>query len=296
MIGQTITGDANDNNLVGEDGPDTILGLGGDDTLTGGLGDDTLDGGEGVDTAAFNDIDAPVTVALAADGSGTATRETGFSISYDNVAVEPLNAIDFVAEAEAGNLYFNVHTNDFNGGEIRGQLDAIASDVTSDAGVRVLTLTALLDAAQEPGPTSDSEATGEATVVITIAADGAITYSTDLSITGLATSDLLPVAGVSAIHLHNAPRGANGPVILDVVQDAGGDINGDALTPDADTGDGDVFAEVVETDTLISIENIVGSNDNDEIIASGGAPNRLQGLDGDDILAGGGGTDIIEGG
>ena len=34
------------------------------------------------------------------------------------------------------------------------------------------------------------------------------------------------VAGVSSIHLHNAPRGANGPVILDVVQDAGGDING----------------------------------------------------------------------
>ena len=296
MIGQTITGDAGDNNLVGEDGPDNILGLGGDDTLTGGLGNDTLDGGEGVDTAAFNDIDAPVAVALAADGSGTATRETGFSISYEDVPVEPLNAIDFVAEAEAGNLYFNVHTNDFNGGEIRGQLDTIASDVTSDAGVRVLTLTARLDAAQEPGPTSDSEATGEATVVITIAADGAIAYSTDLSITGLATSDLLPVAGVSSIHLHNAPRGANGPVILDVVQDAGGDINGEALSPEADTGDGDVFVEVVETDTLIGIENIIGSNDGDEIIASGGAPNLLQGLDGDDIIAGGGGTDTIDGG
>lgn len=296
MLGQTITGDANDNDLVGGDGDDNILGLGGDDTLTGALGDDRLDGGEGVDTAAFNDIDVPVTVALAADGSGTATRETGVSISYDDVPVEPLNAIDFVAEAEAGNLYFNVHTNDFNGGEIRGQLDTIASDVPTEGGGRVLTLTAQLDAAQEPGPTSDSEATGEATVVITVAADGSITYSTDLSITGLATSDLLPVAGVSSIHLHNAPRGANGPVILDVVQDAGGAINGEALSSEADTGDGDVFLEVIETDTLISIENIIGSNNNDEIIATGGAPNTIDGGAGDDFIAGGGGTDVLDGG
>lgn len=296
ITGEIIPGDADDNILVGGAGPDTLNGEGGDDQLTGGLGDDELNGGDGVDTALFNDIDVPVTVALAADGSGTATRETGFAVSFEDVTVEPLADIEFLTESLDGNLYFNVHTNDFNGGEIRGQLDELVSD-TTDGAVRTIVLGAELDAAQEPGPTSDSEATGEAEVVITVNNDtGEITYSTDLHITGLATSDLLPVAIFSAIHLHNAPRGENGPVILDIVQDAGGDVEGNALIAGADTGDGDVFVEVTETDTLTGIENITGSNDNDEIIASGGAPNVLLGLDGDDILAGGGGTDIIDGG
>lgn len=294
--GEIIPGDADDNILTGGAGPDTLNGEGGNDTLTGGLGDDELNGGEGVDTAAFDDIDVPVTVALAADGSGTATRETGFSVSFEDVAVEPLADVEFLTEALGGNLYFNVHTNDFNGGEIRGQLDNLVSD-TTDGAVRTIVLGAELDAAQELGPTSDSEATGEAQVMITVNNDtGVITYSTDLYITGLATSDLLPVAIFSAVHLHNAPRGANGPVVLDVIQDAGGDVEGNALIASADTGDGNVFAEVTETDTLTGIENITGSNDNDEIIASGGAPNVLLGLAGDDILAGGGGTDIIDGG
>ncbi|MEM7268285.1 MAG: CHRD domain-containing protein, partial [Pseudomonadota bacterium] len=295
MLGQVITGDENDNNLVGGDGDDVINGLGGGDMLTGGLGDDTLNGGEGVDTAAFDDIDVPVTVSLNADGSGTATRETGFSISFDDVEVASLidgqDDAAFVAEAVAGNLYFNIHTNDFNGGEIRGQLDEVVSDTTSEGGVRTIELRALLDAAQEPGPTSDSLATGEGLVTIVVQPDGSASYSTDLSVSGLATTDLLPVAIFSAIHLHNAPRGVNGPVALDVVQEAGGDVNGNALTPEAGTRDGDVFEEIVETDTLTGIENILGSDDDDEIIASGGAPNELRGGAGDDVIAGGGGTD-----
>ena len=132
--------------------------------------------------------------------------------------------------------------------------------------------------------------------MITVAADGSVSYSSDLSIEGLATSDLLPVAGVSSIHLHNAPAGENGPVITDIVQDAGGDVNGVALSADADSGDGDVFDEVIETDQLISIENVIGSNDGDLIIGSGGAANSFFGLDGDDTILGGGGTDQIDGG
>ena len=74
--------------------------------------------------------------------------------------MNPALSGDFVTEALAGNLYFNVHTNDFNGGEIRGQLDTIVSDVTDADGVRTIVLSASLDSAQEPGGTSDSDATG----------------------------------------------------------------------------------------------------------------------------------------
>ena len=285
---------AGDDVLTGNSFDNVLAGNGGDDVLTGGLGDDTLDGGDGFDTADFSDIDVPVVVTLDENGNGTAVRETGFGISYDDVALNVVGGLngdlsgDFLTEALAGNLYFNVHTNDFGAGEIRGQLDPIVSDETVD-GVRTIVLSASLDAAQEPGPTSDSEATGEGVFTITIDAEGNISTSLDLDITGLATSDLLPVAGFSAIHIHNAPAGVNGPVVLDVVQDAGGDIFGD-------TAEGDVFAEVTETDTLISIENVIGSDDGDTIITSGAVSNTIDAGAGDDFVQAGGGSDFTDGG
>ncbi len=300
MTDQIIPGDADDNILTGGSGAEVISGEGGNDMLTGGLGDDNLNGGDGIDTAIYNDINVPVEVTLNGAGVGTAVREAGFAVSVESTTVSSLTpgapaATDFIGEALAGNLYFNIHTSDFGAGEIRGQIDQLVSDTTTD-GVRTITLTASLDAAQEPGPTSDSLATGEATVVIVQAADGSISYSTDLSVSGLATSNLLPVAVFSAIHIHNAPRGTNGPVVQDVVQDAGGDVNGNALIEAADTGDGDVFAEVIETDTLDSIEAIIGSDDDDTVILSGAAGNTVDGGAGDDFIAGGGGVDFLDGG
>ncbi len=279
----------------------TIDGGAGDDTLTGGrennlliggLGSDGLNGGKGTDTVAYNDADVPVVVNLE---DGTATRETGFSLSFDDVPVAPLTlnpalSGDFVTEALNGNLYFNIHTNDFNGGEIRGQLDTVVDNTVGGNGTIVIS--GGLDASQEPGPTSDSEATGFGTVTINVVDGVANSYSLDLDVSGLSTSDLLPVAGVSSIHIHNAPAGVNGPVALDAVQDAGGDVNGVAQTPGADTGDGNVFAEVVETDTLTSIENVIGSNDGD-VITGDAAANRLEGLSGDDVLTGGLNADVF---
>ncbi|WP_299850104.1 spondin domain-containing protein [uncultured Roseovarius sp.] len=302
-----------DGKVVLSDGDDGFIGTRSSDgvELVGGLGNDDLRGGSGIDTVRYDDQDVPVTVNLA---DGFAERETGFTVTVDDAPLASLTTgqspEQLLEQALANNLYYNIHTNDFNGGEIRGQL-IVQSDENVD-GVRVITLQASLDSAQEPGPLSDSAATGEGTVIIRVDGNG-ITYSSSLLVTGLATSDLLPVAGVSAIHLHNAPAGQNGPVITDIVQDAGGDTTGIALSPEADSGDGNVFDEAVERDTLTGIENVVGSNDADTITGNSGA-NRLQGLgdddllsggrgndtleggDGDDILLGGGGTDVIDGG
>jgi len=196
---ENLTGSANNDTLTGDDLDNVLDGSAGDDTLVGGLGDDTLIGGEGSDTADFSDIDVPVTITVDADGNGTAVRETGFNVTVDAAEVAALNGLsdaDFVSEAVAGNIYFNVHTADFGGGEIRGQLDTVVSDETVD-GVRTIVIEGDLDASQEPGPTSDSEATGTSTTTIVVAADGSVTYSTDLNITGLATSDLISLGAVT---------------------------------------------------------------------------------------------------
>ena len=110
-------------------------------------------------------------------------------MTVTDAEVDTLNGLsdaDFVSEALAGNVYFNIHTAEFTGGEIRGQLESV-SDVTED-GIRTIVLEGGLDAAQEPNDASDSEATGFATVTIVVDADGNATYSSELTVDGIAPS------------------------------------------------------------------------------------------------------------
>ena len=290
---ENVTGSAaGDDILTGNQVDNVLNGNGGDDILTGGLGNDTLIGGAGVDTADFSDIDVPVTITVDADGNGTAVRDTGFSVEVVDAVVDGsafgagLDPASFVSEAVAGNIYFNIHTSEFTGGEIRGQL-AVDSDVTDASGVRTIELSGLLDAAQEPNDASDSEATGSATLTITVAADGTVTYSSVLDVEGIAPSELISLGAVSAIHLHNAPAGVNGPVVQDFIVDAG---NAGPALPFT------VVDAVTETDTLESIEEFILSDDNDVFTATGAASQTINGGDGDDVIAAGGGTDFLDGG
>ena len=277
---ENLTGSSNDDVLTGNDsvnvidggfGNDSIFGLGGDDVLLGGSGDNST------------------------------AQDTGFSLVVQDQPLAslttPQTSLELVDEAIAGNLYFNVHTNDFPGGEIRGQL-LVQSDVTV-GGIRTITLTASLDGSQEPDGASDSLATGEGTVTIVV--DGSeVTYSSTLSIDGITVADLLPVAGFSAIHIHNGPPGVNGPVIVDVVQGAGGDINGNAVNPLFDTGDGNVFVEVVETDNDLieggAGNDVIDGAFGDDILRGGAGDDTIVGGEGDDALNGGAGNDTLSGG
>ncbi len=264
-------------------GDDLIETGSGDDELTGGLGEDDLDGGEGIDTVRFDDLDVGVTVDLAA---GEATRETGFEVTIEDLSlVNPNDGIApsaIVEQGVSGNLYFNIHTSDFPSGELRGQL-SLVEDNRDAFGAGTVVFAALLDGAQEIPAPVDTDASGDASVVFTVADDGTVSYTTELSVSGLNQADLLPVnignGTLSPIHLHNAPAGANGPVVVDIASDAG---------PDGSLA-------VSETDSLENIENVVGSNDAD-VITGDDAANELSGLEGDDELSGGRGGDTLLGG
>ncbi len=290
-------------NIDGGAGDDVLIAGDADNVLTGGLGNDFIDGGDGIDTADFSDLDVAVEVRLGANGNGTTTRDTGFNVSVKDAVVSApgqfganiANGAAFVEQALQGNLYYNIHTSDFPGGEIRGQL--LVDSVETEHGIRTVTLSGGLDAAQEPGPTSDSEATGEASLVITQNLNtGEVTYSSELSVVGLNEADLnTPIPGVvSAIHLHNAPAGANGPVVQDTLVDAGATLDVNATGGTGVIGQ-DVIDNQIEVDVLQSIENVIGSDDGDIIIGSD-LDNKLSGGDGDDLISGEGGNDILIGG
>lgn len=289
--------------IAGGAGDDVLIAGEADNVLTGGLGNDFIDGGDGIDTADFSDLDIAVEVSLDANGNGNATRDTGFTVTVTDAVVDDPDQFGsnipdpswFVEEAILGNLYYNIHTSDFPGGEIRGQL--LVDNIETVNGIRTVTLSGDLDASQEPGPTSDSAATGEASVVITQDLNtGVVTYSSELSVVGLNEADLnTPIPGVvSAIHLHNAPAGANGPVVQDTLIDAGATLDVTATGGTGVTGE-DVIDNQIETDVLRSIENVVGSDDGDVIVGSD-QTNVLNGGAGDDLISGEGGDDILIGG
>jgi Ca2+-binding RTX toxin-like protein len=58
---------------------------------------------------------------------------------------------------------------------------------------------------------------------------------------------------------------------------------------------GRCYGGSAEGDTLVSIENVFGSNFNDTITGTSGA-NQLHGGDGNDVIKGGGGNDLLDGG
>lgn len=67
----TFVGDAQANELRGENGDDTLIAGAGDDVLDGGAGADTMDGGAGADWVVFSDAAGAVSVDLATGvGSG----------------------------------------------------------------------------------------------------------------------------------------------------------------------------------------------------------------------------------
>ena len=111
-----------------------------------------------------------------------------------------------------GGYYVNVHTSDFTGGAVRGQLQR--GFVPS---IKVRTFTASLRGANEvPGP-GDADGTGTATITITPSLNQ-VCWS--ISVSGIA----LPA---TAAHIHKGRAGVSGDVVVTLsAPDATGKANG----------------------------------------------------------------------
>jgi hypothetical protein len=110
------------------------------------------------------------------------------------VSADPGVVADIIADP-AG-YYYNVHTTDFPGGAVRGQL-------TMGGGTPVTDLAATLDGANEVPPV-DTDATGDATVAID--EEGQVCFDVEVR-------DIGPVV---AAHIHEAPAGVDGPIVVDL--------------------------------------------------------------------------------
>ncbi|WP_188972039.1 S8 family serine peptidase, partial [Neoroseomonas lacus] len=243
-------------NAVGTQNNDTIIGTGGANRLDGHIGNDSLDGGSGTDSL------------YGGAGNDTLSQNTG----------GPNEIMDGGADNDTGDWSYN------NFG-FAWTIDLAAGTAVSDG-----TTWAQLVSIENAVGTQNND-----TIIGAGGANRLDGHIGDDSLDGGGGTDSL-YGGAGNDTLSQNTGGPN------EIMDGGADNDtgdwsynnfGFAWTIDLAAGtavsDGTTWAQ------LVSIENAVGTQNNDTIIGAGGA-NRLDGHIGDDSLDGGGGTDSLYGG
>jgi Ca2+-binding RTX toxin-like protein len=261
---------------------DTLIGADGDDTLDGGAGNDSLAGGAGQDTATY----------AALGGRIAASLITGVVSSTGGNGTDSLTAIEnLIGTALNDLLTGNGQANALTGGDGADTIeggdgdDTLAGggggDTASYAGALAGVTVALTAGAQDTGGAGTDVLSGFERLIGSDFADSLTGDGDANSLSGGAGGDTL-VGGLGADTLN----GGSGTDTASYA-DASTAVIVSLQTGSASGGDG--------SDTLIQIENLVGSAFDDLLTGSSG-DNILQGGGGRDTLLGAAGNDLIDGG
>ena len=263
--------------VIGGSGNDVIKGDAGANYLDGGLGHDTLSGGGGDD---IYGVDSAGDIVSELAGGGT--DEVRSSISYqlganlENLTLQGSAAINGTGNSLDNVITGNSSNNILIGGAGNDTLNGGAGlDIASYADVTTnLTINLTLTTAQSMGSAGND---------ILISIEGLIGGSGNDTLTGDGNNNILE-GGLGNDRL-------DGGAGLDVASFAGLttgieiNLSGSSMTITTGLG----------TDTLISIEGLIGGSGNDVFRGDAGA-NSLSGGAGIDYLAGGAGDDTLDGG
>ena len=272
----TLTGNDADNRLFGMRGDDTLVGGPGDDLLVGGPGDDVLDGGPGNDTASYAGATAGVVVNLDLSGpqqTNGAGIDTLISIEnligsdHADVLIGTAGPNRLEGGAGADVLVGGVGADVMVGGDgsdifgVEDPGDVVIEtesrrDIGGDDWVYAFVSATLPDNVENLRilGTGALDATGNGLDNLLIAGDGA--------------NRIDGAAGIDTVSYQDAQSAVAVSLALGGAQATGGS----------------------GSDTLVSIENLVGSSFADALTGNAG-DNRLDGGAGADALAGGDGHD-----
>ncbi|KRA65859.1 hypothetical protein ASD79_00825 [Caulobacter sp. Root655] len=316
-----------DDQLYGLGGNDALIAGWGDDHLHGGLGDDnlygqqgndTIDGGRGLDTAMIDGLRADyvittvdgVTTVIGGGFTDTLTNVEYVGFNDQTVYIPPLSLT--VTASAAGGLLEGADGADVLIGGVGDDIfdGGVGSDtIAFDNAANGVVVDLGLIGAQDTGAGHDTF------IGIENLKGGAFS---DLLIGDGGANGLLGGEGQDWLKGGGGVDALVGGEGADSVWGEAGDdvLDGGAGNDTIDGGAGsdtvtyllagsrvEVDLSIVEDqltrgggiDTLISIENVTGSN-YDDLLTGSNLSNILQGGAGDDVLRGGGGTDILTGG
>ena len=306
-----IRGNNLNNILDGAFGSDTLYGLGGDDTLIGGRGGDTLDGGDGSDTVDYRrsteGLSGSLELGRIAYGNNEDTLSfieniiasdlsDSLSGNNQNNRIEGRNGNDSLQGLDGDDILIGGKGNDeLYGGTGDDRLIDGEGSNSFDGGDGV----DYADFSEAKSGIDASLSTGIAKNIFN--SNAALIFSPNLfSIENLQGSRFNDVfEGDYGSNVINGGVGAD-TVSYNYLS------NGDWISANLSTGQvsvRDVTSQInntellisIDTDTLISIENLTGGSGNDTLIGND-QDNVLIGGAGADSLSGGGGNDVIIGG
>ncbi len=290
----TLDGLAGNDIVYALAGNDSLIGGLGDDTLNGGLGNDTLNGGSGIDTADYSSgvVDPPgpvgpqsvtgassgVTVNLNLQGVAQNTGGAGIDtlVSIENVF--GTNFTDILTGNSASNVLSGLAGNDqLSGG---GGNDTLNGGSGND----------LLNG----GTGSDTASYSSATAGVTVNLN---TQSIAQNTVGAGSDTLVSIENLSGSRFNDVLLGNAGNNVL-AGRDGNDLLNGGAGidTADYSTATAGVTVNLEQVgskstggagvDTLVSIENLIGSNFNDTLYGTGLLNNTFNGGAGNDAITG----------
>ncbi|MGB2831422.1 MAG: calcium-binding protein [Methylotenera sp.] len=282
---ENLTGSAYNDTLIGNSGANTLNGGDGNDVLEGMGGADVLVGGAGINTASYQNAAVAVAASLTTPTSNTGDALGDVYTQIQNLTGSAFNDI-LIGDANANTLSGGVGDDVLEG---MGGADALVggagNNTASYSHAAVGVLASLINSGVNTG-----DALGD-------------TYTQIQNLTGSALDDTL--VGDGNVNI------LNGGVGNDVLQGMGGAdvLNGDAGIDTASYADASTFVAASLTtglagftsagdasgDTFNSIENLTGSNYNDNLIGDVNS-NTLSGGAGDDVLEGLGKADVLIGG
>ncbi len=260
---EILSGSADTDQLTGGSDDNTLLGQAGDDTLRGNEGNDFLSGGDGADTLrGGQDID-------------TLEGDAGDDILFGEAGADKLDGglgIDTASYSDEGAIrtslnegtYVAVNVSGGDSDQIRN-IENIKGSNTGNDSIMGDGLSNILD-----GQGGDDTIDGAAGVDTVLGGAGDDTLSG-----GAGDDDIQGGSGNDTANYQNEGR-----VIVDL----------------ANSGTSSVDVDAVETDTLLDIENITGSNSGNDTIIGNADGNTLKGLGGVDTLSGEEGDDVLDGG
>ncbi|MEI7970457.1 MAG: hypothetical protein WCJ69_15845 [Betaproteobacteria bacterium] len=323
-LADELEGDARANTLVGGTGADILRGLDGDDNLQGGEGDDTLSGGNGSDflsggngqdTVAYLDssqglvIDLTVTTPGALNGQGTGMakgdafdsietvigtlQDDRFIASTASVRHDGQGGVDTVDySADANGINVNLKT-----GVVTVATGTLNSLIAGDSFANIENLVGSATAANRiTGSDGNNTLTGGNEADTLAGGNG-----DDRLIGGGAGDTLQGGSGNDILQGEDGNDWLEGGSGNDTLDGGSGSqdtasyayASGNVIVDLLNTGAQSVAAG--DTDTLVSIENLLGSNGSDILKGNTGV-NRIDGDDGSDELWGREGNDILIGG
>jgi Ca2+-binding RTX toxin-like protein len=255
----TITGNSSANTLYGGTGGDTLKGAAGDDelygeagndTLSGGTGDDIIDGGADTDTVDYSNATAAITVDLDLN-DGTTSQNVGASEGNDT-----LNSIENAIGSSFDDTFKTNYTvnNNFNGALGSDTVDyssLVVNDATLD---KVVATMSGATATGSSGSTATSTTDTFTSIENIKASAGNDTLTGDSNantLNGEAGDDFLYGAGGN-----DYIDGGTNTAVGDTVNYSS---SSDGVTVDLSSGLAQNVSASQGNDTLIDIENVLGS-------------------------------------